>query len=111
MSQYDNSVSVIEPSPVLALNPQDLAELGSTLTASGFTALQVRALIGKIQQAAAQVALSMAPEILEQVRKVNEARLAAVYAQVRMLPSQLGYVSRDRVLEIVQTTYSTAPRS
>lgn len=90
---------------------EDLAALGATLAAAGWTMLEARALISQIQQAASQTALGMAPEILEQVRRVNQSRQMQVYTQIRMLPTMAGYVSRDRVLQIVQDAYSTPPRN
>lgn len=90
---------------------EDLAELGAMLTATGFTVMETRAFIAKIQQTATQVALNMAPELLEHVRRINSARQAATYSAIRLLPNLGGYVSRDRVLQIVQATYSTPPQS
>jgi hypothetical protein len=104
-----NEIAVSQPQ--MGYQQENLAELGATLAAAGWSILEARALINQVQTAAAQVALEMAPQILEQVRRVNQARQSAVYTQIRMLPSQLGYVSRDRVLQIVQDTYSTPPRN
>jgi hypothetical protein len=99
-------VQYLDPAP--GLNPQDLAELGGLLVASGLTTMEARALVAEVQQMAAQAALGLAPKLLEKIRKVQEARLQTVYTQIRLLPSQFGFVSRDRVLSIVSgATYQT----
>lgn len=90
---------------------EDLAELGAVLAAAGWTTLEARALITQIQQVGTQTALNMAPQILEQVRLINAARLSALYTQIKMLPNMAGYVSRDRVLQIVQGIHATPPRN
>lgn len=90
---------------------EDLAELGATLADAGWTSLEARALIAQVRQVAGQTALGMAPQILEQVRIINAARLAAIYNRVRALHTYAGMVSRDRVLEIIQGAYSTPPRT
>jgi hypothetical protein len=90
---------------------EDLAELGAALAGEGWTRVEARSLIALIQQVGTQTALNMAPQILEQVRAINAARLSNIYTQIRMLPNMAGYVSRDRVLQIVQGTYSTPPRN
>jgi hypothetical protein len=95
---------------IVALNPQDLAELGAIMATSGMTTLQARALVAKVQSVAAQVALAMAPEILEEIRRIQEARTLEMYQRVRLLPNQFGYVSRDRVLQIIQDVAMKTPR-
>jgi hypothetical protein len=98
--------------PVQHLTPSDLTELGGMLAAAGLTTIQARGLIAKVQQAAAQTALALAPSILEEVRKVQEARLYEVMSRIRLLPNvmSMGYVSRDRVIQIIQDVFSKAPR-
>lgn len=98
--------------PVVNLTPTDLTELGGLLAAAGLTSIQARGLIAKVQQAAAQTALALAPSILEEVRKVQEARLMEVMQRVRLLPNTmgLGFISRDRALQIIQDVFSKTPR-
>jgi hypothetical protein len=103
-----NEISLIPPQQGQFVQ-EDLAELGAMLTTVGLSVIETRAFIAKIQQIATQTALTMAPELLEHVRRINAARQASVYSQIRLLPQMAGYVSRDRVLQIVQSTYSTAP--
>ena len=112
-----NAVSVPEVQvqyldPVVHLTPTDLTELGGMLAAAGLTTIQARGLIAKVQQAAAQTALALAPAILEEVRKVQEARLLEVIQRTRLLPNTmgLGYISRDRVIQIIQDVFSKTPR-
>jgi hypothetical protein len=95
----------------IGFNPADLTELGSELATTGLTTLQVRAMMGKIQQIAAQAAVAMAPEILEEVRKIQEARIIEILQRIRLLPMYMGHVQRDRVLQIVQDVATRVPRS
>lgn len=97
--------------PDQPFNQADLAGLGATLALQGWEVMEARQLINLVQQVAAQTALNMAPAILDQVKLINTARVNAVYNKIRMLPAQLGYVSRDRVLQIVQDTFVTSPRN
>ena len=98
--------------PVVNLTPADLTELGGLLASAGLTQVQSRGLVAKVQQAAAQTALALAPALLEEVRKVQEARLYEVIQRVRLLPSAMGlrYVSQDRVIQIIQDVFSKTPR-
>lgn len=93
------------------ISQEDLVELGAQLTGSGLTTLESRAFVTQVQQAASQVALNMAPELLEQVRRINSSRIITIMQQIRALPTLGGYVSRDRVLQIVQDAYITPPRN
>lgn len=101
-------VSLIDSVPVI--NPQDLAELGAIMATTGFTTLQARALMAKVQQGAATVAIGMMPDLLDEVRKIQEARFLEISQRIRLLPNQLGYVNRDRVLQIVQDVTTRTPR-
>lgn len=96
--------------PTAMLNPQDLAELGALQVMNGMTSNEVRAFIAKVQQFAVQSALAMAPDLLEQIRKIQEARLVEIYTRIRLLPIKLGYVSRDSVLAIIQSVAGQAPK-
>lgn len=92
-----------------SFSTQDLVELGSLFTSNGFSGAESRALIGTVEQTAKQVALAMMPTILEHVRKINEARLIMVMTQIQMLPNNFGFISRDRVQQIIRAVYSTSP--
>jgi hypothetical protein len=91
----------------------DLTELGATLATAGLTTLEVRAIMGEIQQVAAQSAALMAPKILERIRAIHQARLMEIYTRIRLLPNPvgLGFVSRDRVIEIIQQVMNRVPQS
>ena len=104
-------VSVFYRDDTPALNPSDLTEAGARLNAAGFTTLESRALMSKIQQNAAQVGIMTMTDTLAQVRKIHEARMYEIQAAIRMLPSTMGYVNRDMVLRIIDTIASQAPRT
>lgn len=106
------SIDTLDPNPVIRLNPQDLAELGALMVTNGMSTLQARAIIAKVQQTAAQVALAMAPDILEEIRRIQEARLLEILQRVRLLPNVfgMGYISRDRVLQVIQDVAARPPR-
>jgi hypothetical protein len=97
------------PDVLNGFSTQDLVELGAQLTGTGFTGVESRALIGMIEQTAKQVTLAMVPPLLDQVRRINEARMMTVFQQLRLLPNQFGFISRERVMQILQTVYSTPP--
>lgn len=104
-----NEVEVKYLDPVPGLNPQDLAELGALQATNGMSVPETRAFIAKVQQMAAQTALAMAPDLLESVRQVQEKRFLSIYTQIRLLPQYMGYVSRDRVLAILQSVAAQTP--
>lgn len=101
-------VQYLEPTSML--NPQDLAELGALQATNGMTILETRAFVAHVQQFAAQSALAMAPGLLEKVRQIQEKRFLEIYTQIRLLPQVMGYVSRDRVLAIIQAVAAQAPK-
>ncbi len=102
-------VQVMDQSAI-AFNPQDLAELGAIMASAGMTTLQTRGMVAEVQTIAAQVALAMAPSLLETVRRIQEARVLEMYQRIRSLPSNLGYVNRDRVLAIIGEVATKTPR-
>ena len=101
---------VIQPDSI-GYSTQDLVTLGTMLTENGFTGAESRALISMVEQTAKQLALMMAPMLLDQVQKINQARVLAFSNQVRALPIQFGHISRDRVMQLVQALYSTPPQA
>lgn len=102
-------VEVQHIDPALALTPGDLVDLGVDLRAAGV--LEGRALIAEMQQLGVQMALATAPKILERIRAIQEARVRQMLYEVRLLPVMMGYVSRDRVLSIIQAVAVSPPRS
>lgn len=97
--------------PAMGFSPADLTDLGAVLASTGMTRSQVRSLMGKIQQVAAQTATAVAPELLEEIRKVQEWRLHQIQAQVRLLPRYMGHVRLDQVLQIVTSVAAQVPQS
>lgn len=105
-----SQVQVIQDPPERGVNTQDLAELGAILTGMGLTTIEVRGLLGDVQQAAAQATLNMAPKFLESVRRVTESRYMEMVQRVRALPQRMGWINRDQVLQIIQDVSSRVPR-
>ena len=103
-------VQTLDPNPVTALNPQDIAALGAALSTAGFTQLQVQGLMGRIQRVAAQVTLATIQDTLEDIRRIQEARLLEIVQTIRVMPSMGNYVSRDRVIQIIQMVATKTPR-
>jgi hypothetical protein len=106
----DLEVPVLDPNPSIALNPQDIASLGAMLTSAGLTRLQVQALMGRVQKVAAQVTLSTLSDTLEDIRQIQESRLWKIIQVVRTLPTYGGFVSRDRVIQVIQMVAAETPR-
>lgn len=106
----ENEIQVHYMDAAPGLNPQDLTELGALLSTTGLSTMESRAFIAEVQQVTAQVALTMAPKLLEKVHSVQSARLSEMYNSIRLLPQMMGYVSRDRVLAIIQAIASRPPR-
>lgn len=109
MNENHVDIQIMDPH-VPALNASDLAELGALYVTAGFTTVQARAMVQKVQQVAAQVAMLTAPDILDEVRKIQEARILEMLQRVRLLPNTLGWISRDRVLQIIQDVSARPPR-
>lgn len=102
-------VQIYDP-PAVGLNPQDLAEMGAQFATSGLTTLEARALVAEMQQLAAQVAMAMAPKIMEKIRKVQAARILDMQQRVMLLPNYMGHVNRASVLAIIQDAASRVPQ-
>lgn len=108
-----NEVEVQYLTPTNGLTPADLAEFGALLAATGLTQVAARGFMGDIQQASAQTALAVMPKFLEGVRKVQEARFQEIISRIRALTNGLGgglgYVSRERVIQIIQDVAAKPP--
>lgn len=89
---------------------QDLTELGALLANTGYTTLEARALMALVQQASQQVALNVTPGLLEQVRRIQEARLLEIIGRIRTLPALAGYIHKDQVIAIIQSVATKPPR-
>lgn len=88
------------------LNPTDMTELGSLLTAAGLSTVAARNVVDRIQRLAMQVALATVPDLLEDLRKVNELRMGELERDIRVLPNRFGHVERDRVLQAIRVATS-----
>jgi hypothetical protein len=110
MSSNEVEVQVQYLDAVPALNPQDLVELGALQAVNGMTVPETRAFVAEVQQMAAQMALASAPKMLERIRQIQEKRFLEIYTKIRLLPNTMGYVSRDRVLAIIQSVAAQAPK-
>lgn len=101
---------------------QNLVEMGKDLQAAGI--LDVRGLVGELQELGMQAAMAAVPVVMEKVRKVNEARIRQMIYEVKLLPPapvrllstllnsnpNLVYVSRDAVLAVIQNVAVAPPR-
>lgn len=98
------------------LGAQNLVEMGQDLQAAGI--LDVRGLVGQLQELGIQAAMATVPVVMEKVHRVNQARVRQMLYEVKLLPpaklpSLMGsnaYVSRDAVLAIIQNCANTVPR-
>lgn len=106
MNEIQAQVQYLEPAP--GLNPGDLVDLGNDLQAAGI--IEGRALVAEMQQMGTQMALNIAPKILERIRKIQEARIRQMLSEIRLLPQYMGHVSRDQVLRIIQNVGTSTPR-
>lgn len=97
----------VEPVPSFGMGQQDFTELGARLVASGLTVDEARSLVAEVQQVATQVALSMAPKLLDRLRRVQASRMWDLHRALQVLPNTFGYISRDRVLGLVQDASNT----
>lgn len=102
-----NDVRILDQTP---LSHQDLTELGALLANTGYTTLETRALIALVQQGSQQVALNMAPAMLEQIRRIQESRIMEIIQRIRTLPALAGYIHKDQVIQIIQSGALAAPR-
>jgi len=99
---------------------QNLVEMGKDLQAAGI--LDVRGLVGELQELGIQVAMATVPVVMDKVRSVNEARIRQMIYEIKLLPpapsrlmnsilnNPIVYVSRDAVLAIIQNVAVSPPR-
>lgn len=89
---------------------QDMAALGALLTSAGLTKLQVAGLVARIQKTAEQAAMQSVAEVVEDVRRIQEARFARIIQLIGSLTPYMGYVSKAGVLMIIQAVANETPR-
>jgi hypothetical protein len=105
----DIQVSV-EHIPNGGINAQDLASLGAMLAAHGLNQTQVQGLVARMQKMGVQVALATLPSVLEDIRRIQEARIWEMINRIQTLPVMAGYVNRNQVVQILSTIASQTPR-
>lgn len=103
-------VQNVDAMPGNGISPQDMASLGAMLTAAGLNRLQVQGLISRVHKVALKTTLDTLPETLDDIRQIQEARLWKIINMIRTLPVMAGYVSRDRVIQIIQQVAAETPR-
>lgn len=89
---------------------QDIAALGALLTSAGLTKLQVQSLVARIQKVSEQVALISLNETLEDIRKIQEARIWRIISMVNTLQSYGGYINKNAVIMAIQSVAAETPR-
>jgi hypothetical protein len=92
------------------MNAQDIASLGAILGSHGLDQMQVQALVARIQKIGVQTALAALPEMLEEIRRLQWARVYGAINRISALSSSMGYVRRDHVLLILNTLVPQNPQ-
>jgi hypothetical protein len=92
------------------INAQDIASLGAILAGHGLDQMQVQGLVARMQKLGVQVALSSLPEMLEDIRRIQQSRLWGAINQIQALSSMGPYVRRDQVLLILNGVAQRTPR-
>jgi hypothetical protein len=100
----------IQHVPNGGINAQDIASLGAILASHGLTQMQVQGLIARMQKMGVQVALGSLPEMLEDIRKIQEARIWQMINMINALPTMAGFVNKNQVIQILSTVASQTPR-
>lgn len=99
---------LIEPVP--GLTPGDLVEFGASIRDAGASTLESRALMGDLQQIAAQAVMAGTNKVLERTRAIQETRLRELALAIRMQSNALGYVRTDTVLALLAGTMNQTPQ-
>jgi hypothetical protein len=92
------------------INAQDIASLGAIMAGHGLDQVQVQGLVARMQKLGVQVALGTLPELLEDIRRIQEARIWGAIAQIQALTTFGGYIRRDQVLMILNGLSQRTPR-
>lgn len=100
----------VEHVPNGGINAQEIASLGAILASHGLTQMQVQGLIARMQKMGVQVALGALPDMLEDIRKIQESRVWQMINMINALPTMAGYVSKNQVIQILSTVASQTPR-
>ena len=106
-----NDIEVrVEHVPNGGINAQDIASLGAMLAGHGLDQMQVQGLVARMQKLGVQVALGALPEMLEDIRRIQESRIWGAIGQIQALSSMGPYVRRDQVLLILNSVAQRTPR-
>ena len=100
----------IEHVPNGGINAQDIASLGALLASNGLDQAQVQGLVARMQKLGVQVALATLPAMLEDIRRIQEARLWGAINRIQALPSVGGYVNRNQVILLLTSVAQQTPR-
>jgi|KBSSwiStaDraftv2_1062776.scaffolds.fasta_scaffold291899_2 hypothetical protein len=92
------------------VNAQDIASLGAMLAGHGLDQMQVQGLVARMQKLGVQVALGSLPDMLEDIRRIQESRIWGAINQIQALTSMGPYVRRDQVLLILNGLAQRTPR-
>jgi hypothetical protein len=92
------------------VNATDIASLGAMLAGHGLDQMQVQGLVSRMQKLGVQVALSSLPEMLEDIRRIQESRIWGAINQIQALTTVGGYVRREQVLLILNGLAQRTPR-
>lgn len=92
------------------INATDIASLGAILAGHGLDQMQVQGLVSRMQKLGVQVALGALPEMLEDIRRIQESRIWGAVNQIQALSSMGPYIRRDQVLLILNGLAQRTPR-
>lgn len=107
----NSDLQTVPPSAINGSGQQDLAALGALVNQVGFSPAAARALVAQIQSAGISVALSVTPELVEQMRQLTAARFADLAMRIQMMSGIGPYVRRDQVLMMIQNTMTINPKA
>jgi uncharacterized protein YkvS len=99
-----------EPASPSGVNAQDIAAFGALLAGHGLSRQQVLGLVARIQKVSEQLAITSLAEILEDVRKIQEARMWRIINFVQTVPGVGGYVNKNAVINYIHAVNAETPR-
>lgn len=89
---------------------QDIAAMGALLAGHGLSRMQVQGLLARIQKVSEQLAITSISEILEDVRRIQEARMWRIISFIQSMPGVGGYVNKNTIISFIHTVNSETPR-
>lgn len=100
----------VEHVPNGGINAQDIASVGAMLASHGLNQVQVQGLIARMQKLGVQVAIGSLADILEDIRRIQEARIWEMVNRVSTMPTVGGFVNKNHVITILTTVAKQTPR-